>query len=241
MISVITPSVRIQGLSLVKKALKRQLFKNFQWLIVTPVPSVEVTRILDNYPYIYIDEPQKQTGDYWTLNKAMNKAIAKAKGELVVSWQDWTYARPDALEKFWFHYQQEPRTLVTGVGNKYADESWTVRSWQDPRERDDQGTYYPCYFNDIEFNFCSVPKDAFYAVGGYDEYLDRFAGMDGYSVVSRLNLLGGWDFKIDQTNKSFSLEHGRLPEWEYKNAIHGEYKKREAIYVHNPVLSYLAK
>lgn len=40
--------------------------------------------------------------------------------------------------------------------------------------------------------------------------------MDGISIVDRLNLIGGYEFKLDQTNKSYSLEHGRLPDWEEK-------------------------
>jgi hypothetical protein len=64
--------------------------------------------------------------------------------------------------------------------------------------------------------------------------------MDGYSVVDRLNLLGGYDFKIDQTIKSFSLEHGRPLMWEKKNAIHGPYNKRRQVYLNDPKLKYLS-
>lgn len=232
-ISVITPTVRPEGLELVRKALKRQTIKEFEWLIISPWP-------FDNpKESTWIQDPQIKEGNYWSLNMAMNKAIAKAKGELIVSWQDYTYAKPDALEKFWFHYQQEPKTLVSGVGNKYMDDMWIAKTWQDPRERDDQGTYYPCYPSDIEYNFCAVPKAALYAVGGYDESLDKYAGMDGYSVSDRLGILGGWDFKLDQTNKSYSLEHGRLPEWDKCNALGAIYNEKRKEYLKNPNLPYL--
>lgn len=218
-ISVITPTVRLEGLKLVEKALNRQTFRDFEWII---------------------QQPEGKTEGVWSLNKDYNKAIRKSKGKLIVSWQDWTYAKPDTLEKFWFHYQNEPNTLITAVGNKYSDESWTVKTWQDPRERQDQGTFYPCYFNDIEFNLCSIPKEALYSVGGFDESMDIFYGMDGFSVVDRLNLLGGYDFKIDQTIKSFSLEHGRLnPKWDELNWLGDRYNKKRLEYVANPVLSYL--
>lgn len=59
----------------------------------------------------------------WTLNRDMNTAIKKAQGELIISWQDYTYAKPDALEKFWFHYKQNPKAVISGVGNKYEDSS----------------------------------------------------------------------------------------------------------------------
>lgn len=238
-ITVITPTVRPEGLEVVKKALKRQTFTDFEWIIVTSVSVIELDRILDHYPYKYVSEPPKDKEDVWTLNKAYNKAIANAKGELIVSWQDYTYAKPDTLEKFWFHYTQEPKTLVTGVGNKYQDDTWTVQTWKDPREREDQGTYYPCFFSDCEFNLCAVPTAAFYACGGFDESLDRYFGMDGYSVVDRLNMLGGWDFKIDQTIKSYSLEHGRPTDWDKKNALGQIYNLKRLDYLANARLGYL--
>ena len=220
MISVLTLSVRPEGLALVEKALKRQTFKDFEHIIQGRA--------------IPLADP-----NVWTLNYDYNEAIKKSKGDLIVSWQDWTYADPTALEKFWFHYQQEPKTLVTAVGNKYADDTWTVKTWQDPRERSDQGTFYPCYFNDIEFNLCSIPRSALFDIGGFDESLDRYFGMDGYSVVDRINLFGGYDFKIDQTIKSYSLEHGRPENWEEKNALYIYNEKIRPAYLANPVLPYL--
>ena len=125
------------------------------------------------------------------------------------------------------------------MGNKYSDDKWIVKTWQDPRQRSDQGTFYPCFFNDIEGNFCAVPRKAFYDVGGFDESLDEKAGMDFYSVMDRLNLIGDWDFHLDQTNESFSLEHGRLSDdWDDKNWL-PIYSSVHERYVVNPRLNYL--
>lgn len=219
-ISVITPTIRPDGLKLVEKALKRQTFQDFEWIVQGR-------------------EGELPEGCVWSLNRDYNTAIRKAQGELIVSWQDWTYANPDCLERFWTHYQQEPKTLVTAVGNKYDDESWMVENWRDPRINTKYGTFYPCYFNDIEWNLCAVPKDALYAVGGFDEKLDQWFGMDGYSVLDRLNMLGGWDFKIDQNIRSYSLVHGRPDHWEEKNALHGPYQQRRTDYLTQPRLEYL--
>lgn len=247
MISIVTPTVRSRGLDLVDKALSRQTFKDFEWLPVGP-HSVYLEhgfkRKFECKGKEFIEEPEKAEGDKWTLNKAYNKAIKEARGDLIVSWQDFTYAKPDTLEKLWFHYRQEPKTLVTAVGNKYTDETWSVQTWKDPRERDDQGTFYPCYWNDIEGNLCSVPKKAFYDVGGFDEEMDKWYGLDFFNVLNRLNDLGGYDFKIDQTIKSYSLEHGRLNEhWDRDNWMangryndHVENQRRNGVW---PVLPYL--
>jgi len=236
MISVITPSVRHEGLPVVEKALKRQTM-DFEWLIGSPTRPENLT-----IPFIWVKDPPKDKGDYWVLFKSYNALIRECKGELIVSIQDHTFFDPEALEKFWYHYQEEPKTLVTGVGNKYSDETWMTTTWQDPRERTDYGSYYQCSHRDIEFNFCSIPTEAFYAVGGFDEYMDKYSSLCGLDVVERLNAIGGWDFKIDQTNRSYSTEHGRPDGWEENNAIYGPWTERVKFYIENgPVLDYLKR
>ena len=219
-ISVITPTVRDAGLALVEKALKRQTFQDFEWIVQKP-------------------EGKKPKGLYWQLYRDYNKAVRRSKGELIVSWQDYTYTNPDTLERLWFHHTNEPKTLVGAVGNKYADDTWKVETWRDPRIRSDFGSFYQCYPQDIEWNLCSCPKEAIYAVGGFDEYLDKYSSLCGLDVLARLNVLGGYDFKLDQTIKSFSTEHGRLPDWEKNSPFHGVWQKRLEYYNKHPVLDYL--
>src|SRR3990167_3967958 len=213
MISVITPSVRKGGLDIVSLALKRQTIDEYEWLIGSPFDPqiVEAEWVKDDFE-----------GGFWSLNRVYNKLITYAKSDLIVSWQDYTFADPDCLEKFLYHFRDEPKTLVSAVGNKYTDVYPTLGSviWKDPRMRDDQGSYYPVFFNDVEGNLASVPKQAFYDVGGFCEDFDfGFYGMDFYGVIDRLNEFGGYDFKIDQTIKSYSLVHGRRKDWDKFNGL----------------------
>ena len=126
------------------------------------------------------------------------------------------------------------------MGNKYASVYPTLGEavWFDPRITNQYGSYYPCYFSDIEWNFCSVPRQALYDVGGFDEELDKYFGMDGYSVNDRINLIGGYDFKINQTIRSYSIPHGRPNQWDEYNALR-IYSNFRANYVDNPKLAYL--
>jgi len=236
-ISVLTPTFRSKnGLAIVEKALKRQTFKDFEWLIGSPEKGVTENLTLD---YRWFQDPPKQDGDRWVLNKVYNSLIEQSGGDLIVSIQDYTFFDPDTLEKFWFHFTQEPKTLVTGVGNKYESVYPVLGAcvWEDPRINNKYGTFYPCYFSDIEWNFCSVPKQALYEVGGFDERLDKYYGMDGYSVNDRVNSVGGYDFKINQTIRSYSLLHNRPEDWDEANAlqIYSEYRK---CYV-NPRLGFI--
>lgn len=238
MISVITPTVRKDRLAIVRKALKQQEFRAFEWLIGSSFdPEIpEAIWVKDDFK-----------GGVWTLNRCYNSLIKKAKGNLIVSWQDSIWANPNALWKFQFHFNTEPKTLVTGVGDQYSDKTWLNKVWSDPRKREDQGSLYKCNWQDIEWNFCSCPKQALVDIGGFDENLDFLGyGMDGYGVNNRIAALkAGYDFKIDQTNESFSIKHGRVggaKEWEKENLIHGGYEKRRQEMIDNdswPVLSFL--
>ena len=232
MISVLTASVREKGLELVKMALKRQTV-NFEWVIGSPFkPKID-------FPHKWVKDPGKNDGDFWSLYKTYNAMLKETRGELIISIQDFTFFHPDTLERLWFHYQNEPKTLIGAVGNKYADDNWKVKTWQDPRENNKFGSFYQCYFNVIEWNLCSVPRKAIYEVGGFDEYLDKYSSLCGLDILTRLNILGGWDFKLDQSIKSFSTEHGRLPDWDKNSPFHGVWQKRIDYYQKHPVLKYL--
>jgi hypothetical protein len=262
-ISVITPTTRAKGLFLVEKALRAQTFnktsKDFivEWIIVGSKnvldEYVKLKHVksfphgrpmeLDGVIVVYIEEPPKKKNQLWTLNKAYNVAINEARGKLIISWQDYTFAGPNTLEEFWKHYEEEPNTLVSAVGNKYESEKWDVMVWKDPRIRDDVESFYPCYFQDIEWNLCSVPKKALCDIGGFDEGADSlYLGMDGFSVNERLWDLGGYDFKLDQSIKSYSLPHKRRDDWEELNGMYGGYEERRNSLVSLgqwPVLKYL--
>ncbi len=216
---VATVSVRKEGLKIVEKALKAQSYHEITWVICSPFnPEIYGARWLkDDF-----------TDGFWTLNRVYNKIIKDNLNEdFLISWQDYTYAKPDTVERFAIHFAQEPTTIVGAVGNKYKDERFIVETWRDPRIREDQGSYYECMPDDIEWNLCSVPFSALKDVGGFMEDFD-FAGygLDGYNVNKRIDEIGGYHFKLDQTIRSYSLEHERRKDWEEHNLLHeGRYTK----------------
>lgn len=232
-ISIITLSTRPNGLKIVEKAIRQQTIgtSNVEWIIGSPFkPDVGVK-------YRWAKDPPKPKELYWQVYRQYNTCLRKAKGELVVSWQDFTYTSPDTLQRLWDHYEEEPKSLIGAVGNKYSDDSFLVETWHDPRIRD-KG-YYDCPYNEIEWNLCSVPKESLYKVGGFDEYLDRYSSLCGLDVLDRLNILGGYKFKIDESIRSFSTEHPRLPKWEENSPLNGIYEEYRKKYLSNPVLNYL--
>src|SRR5258708_4137061 len=101
-ISVVTPSVRKEMLGIVEKCLKRQTFRDFEWIIVGPPEICDLSleeateKDLEN-SYFYTEPTRK--GDYYNLNKAWNEGFRRAEGELIVSIQDGLWFPPDILEK----------------------------------------------------------------------------------------------------------------------------------------------
>jgi hypothetical protein len=228
MISVITPTVRPLGLKIVADCLARQTFKDFEWVIVAPrgILSKELFSTFPPLKVRVVETPGK--GDaYWSLNRDYNAAIRRSRGSLIVSWQDYTWADDDALEKFSTLFKTYPHALVSGVGDKYSDQEKSETLWRDPRRTTEYGTFYPCNFSDIEWNFCSIPRNALLEVGGFDEALDFLGfGMDAYSVNHRIAMTGAYDTYLAQDIESYSLAHGRPFGWEENNLIHGGYKAR---------------
>lgn len=226
-ISILTPSNRnILGLKIIERALNHQRFiqSDYEWLIGSPKLPSEI-----NLKYKWIKDPEKKLNDVWVLNKLMNEMIKQAKGELIVSVQDFTLFTPDALSKFWFHYKNNPTGCVSGVGNKYSNENFTEQVWQDPREIKNDFSFIEVNFKDWEGNFAAIPKQAILDVGGFDEEMDCVYGLDWYSVNYRAAKLG-YKYYLDQSNKSYSLHHDRYTGWEENNALNGYFNKRIKYY-----------
>jgi hypothetical protein len=230
-ICVLTPSIRPEGLKIVQKALEEQEFEDFDWYIGSPKEPCNVwgTWVEDDFK-----------GGDWTLNRIYNKLIRHSQGELIVSWQDFTYGDKNILSTLWERYQNDKKSLVSVAGNKYIDDTFMLESWFDPRISNNP--FRQTGFNEVEWNLCSCPRKALEEVGGFVECLDyRGFGMDGYCVNERLDELG-YRFFVDSTIRTYSLMHGRVSDWEEKNLIHKwnetkEQLKKEGKWKHN----YLSK
>lgn len=209
---VVTPTIRPEGLHVVREALENQTFVDFDWLVCSPFdpkPFADwATWVPDNFK-----------GGHWTLNRAYQAMIKQADCDLIVSWQDFTHAGRDALARFYKNYLFDDKLLVSAIGDKYENEIFKVKTWSDPR------TAGKCNFYDIEWNLCSCPKKGLEEVGGFVEEMDfEGYGMDGYCVNERLAEVG-YSFYIDEKIMSYSVGHGRVDNWEEKNLIHGGYEK----------------
>lgn len=229
-VSIITPSVRPEALIIVAMALKKQTFKDFEWLVGASfnfeIPGAKW--IKDDFE-----------GGQWSLNRTYNKLIREASGEIIISLQDSIYLPPDSVEKFVDKLEKcGKQSLITASGHQYARLNKygkpELQVWVDPRRRSDLGSFYEVFPQDCEWNVCAFYKDALLDVGGFDEEMDfRCRGVDAFAVNQRLDALG-YKFFIDHDNESFTLRHDRSSyggekAWNDSHGIfNGEHEKRVA-------------
>ena len=205
-ISVITPSIRLDSLEVVKRSLDKQNFssESFEWLIDT--------------------EATKNKDDFYGLNKAWNRLIQKSKGELLVSICDRTEFPEYTLKRLWQHYQRDKKSCVNGVGYQYKNKE---KVWSDPRLELVTGNglcwMVPQY---NEFRLTSFPRVAAFDVGGLDELYDRVAANSEKEFALRM-FKKGYEFYLDKRLK-FKFyqheEHGK--EWDEKYLIGAQLLKK---------------
>lgn len=243
MITVITPSIHPDRLDILDRSLKRQTFKDFEWIVVGPDK-------MNIGLGTFVKEPPMDKGDFYCLNKAWNKAFAEAKGDLIVSYQDNIWIPPDTLERLNFHFEDKPNALIGTIGHQYSDlddKGIPINmTWRDPRARGDLGVFYETQPSEIEFSFCSVPKKAIYDVGGLDEIYDIGPAVGEKEMCWRMDKIG-YKFYLDQSIEYKALQHPRqTSDWDekYTNVISPLFSKHMLELSHgtrNPNVGFIEK
>lgn len=180
-ISVLTPTIRPEeGLKRVAKSLRKQSFKNFEWLV-----EINIT-----------DKPD--------FNQAMNKMLKRAKGELIVILQDYIEIPENGLENFWNAYQKNPRILYTSAVVKIKKNKEKQYDWRFY----DMGIEYK-NFMEWEIDWACAPKKMFFEVGGFDEYLDQAWSFDNVNIGLRA-VMYGYKIKVLPGNTAYAIDHDEI-------------------------------
>lgn len=206
-ISVLTPSIRPQGLDVVRIGLLHQTFKDFEWL----------TEIgLDKHD----------------LNSAYNRMLKRAQGDLVVSLQDYMLIRSDFLQKWWDAYEANPKAFMTAPVGKvdnlqYSGEiKWDWRAYRN----DETTNIRPCEWNCWEIDNGAAPLDALKAIGGFDEALDGYWSADNVNVGCRAQL-AGYEFKCLFDNPAVAYDHDAHIPHPFRDSFDGTFNtKRMAMF-----------
>jgi hypothetical protein len=199
-ISILTPSIRPEGLKVIQDCLKRQTLQDFEWLIEIGIP-----------------------GKGHDLNAAFNRMLRRAKGELIVFYEDYTKILDDGLERFWKAYQEYPDTFFTAplgkVDNWGSKPQWDWRSW---KQKESQTDYTDCLPRCWEIDWGAAPKKSLFDVGGFDEELDKYWSGDNVSVAIRAEMKG-YKFKCLFTNPAVAYDHDAHAPHPFRKDFNGSF------------------
>ena len=186
LISIICPSIRPEGLKIVQECLERQTMPTGSFELLTEIGLVR---------------------NGYDLNAAWNRMVKRARGELLVCYQDYIRILDDGLERFWKAYQEHPNTLFTAPVGKVKD--WKDKpmwDWRAYKQRPEQTDYTDCLWRTCEEDWGAIPKKAIYDIGGFDEELDKWWSMDNVSVGMRAEAKG-YKFLCVFTNPAVAWDH----------------------------------
>lgn len=129
--------------------------------------------------------------------------IKRAKGELIVFYEDYTKIEPDGLQKFWDAYQENKKCLFTAPLGKVSNFADETAQWDWRTHTED------CGWNQCELDWGAIPKAIIEDIGGFDERLDQWWSFDNVSIGKRAFLLG-YDFKNIIDNPAKAIDHDAI-------------------------------
>ena len=177
-ISVLTPTIRPKGLAIVQNSLAKQTFKDFEWLVEVGIPE-----------------------NGHNLNASYNKMLKRAKGELVVSLQDYIRIPDDGLDQFWDAYLKNPNVFYTAPVGKTLDWKNIKWDWRTSEGAKMDWTMWEC-------DWASAPLKALQKIGGFDEVLDKYWSFDNVNVGLRAEM-AGYKFSCLRENKAIAYDHDK--------------------------------
>lgn len=185
-ISVLTPSIRPEGLKVVQECLERQTMPGTEFEFLTEIGLVR---------------------NGYDLSQAFNRMIKRSRGELLVFYQDYIKILDDGLERFWKAYKDHHDTLFTApVGKVQKWEDSPKWDWRSYKQNDKQTEYTDCRWDTCELDWGAIPRDILFKIGGFDETLDQFWSCDNVNMGCRADL-AGYKFKCVFTNPAVAWDH----------------------------------
>lgn len=214
-ISVLTPSIRPQGLEIVRTGLLTQTFTEFEWLTEIGLGKHD-------------------------LNAAYNRMLKRVTGELIVSLQDYILIRPDYLEKWWKAYLENPDTFMTAPVGKVDDLNYSSKPVWDWRayRNDETKNIRDCEWNCWEIDNGAAPMEALYTIGGFDEALDGHWSADNVNVGCRAQL-AGYKFKCLFDNPVLAYDHDAHMPHPFRTDVDTTNTKRMAMFKGGMIIQYL--
>lgn len=187
MISVLTPSIRPEGLRVVQQVLERQTYQDFEWLVEIGMPARG-----------------------FTLPADYNRMLRRAKGDIIVSLQDYIHIPQTALA-YIAQLDFEKAAYTFPVGKYESEGAIPEYDWRKDRAVD---LIQP---EEWEIDFAAAPRELFFDIGGFDE---RFLGwgMDNYEVAARA-AAAGYFFRLSKGTLGMAYDHDKHEKHPFRNTL----------------------
>ena len=217
---------RYGGVDILWANMKRQTFAEWELILCDGLwreREDEVKEYINDPRLKYLRQSDKRADALTNLAHADNEGFKACEGELIVCLQDYQWIPPDGLEKYWFHYQKDSKSLVTGIGHHYSDpkpthpkgkisvfdEPYSMRpeglSWADPRVGGE--TWREAQPVEWEMSYASIPRSVIYDIGGMDERFDFEGFAWDNTYIAYKAKLNGSKIYLDQTNEVMGFDH----------------------------------
>jgi GT2 family glycosyltransferase len=207
-ISAVTPASRdFISLSIPFLSLLSQDFDDYEWIIVDKKYYerenliIDFNQVLGNR-IVHIPEEERSGEYFWGLCHAMNTALKKVRGELVVIVQDYMWFPPNAISKLWNIYTQHKDWAVSTIIH-VIDEKFILK---DVRKMDWVNDIIEISYVQFEMNFCSIPAQILRDIGGWNEEFDKGWHYENQDVALRCQKRG-YKLMLHQGLETYHFRH----------------------------------
>lgn len=236
-ITVLTATCRNQYMKEQIKALERQSFTDFEWVLVDDF--CDQNNVKTEFPLTHISP--KEIKPYPAIASACNDGLIHSRGELIYFMNDYVLPHPDCLARHWEIYQKYKNVMISGRGLQTAfkpEELDTIKgTFESPDYRmwlfenffvkeKIEDNLYEAFRDGIQNWWAgrndSAPLEAILDCNGFDETFDgRWGGQDA-DLAQRL-MTYGLRYFLDYKSLCLEFEH----EHGIKGAIRSEEAQRD--------------
>lgn len=225
LLSVVTPTIRLEGLDVVWDCLQRQDYRNWEWLISVPEQLHTALALwARDKDRVRVSIEPTERADFYQLNKAWNDLALRAHGQAIVSVTDWLWFADDVLHKLAQRYMAFGDHAIISVPTSHVAADQTAEyatapiTWVDYRllRAPDCSDLPELDPSAMELNLTMVPRKTFLNVGGMDESYDQVAGMSEKELAYRMKA-SGVALLLDKRLQARAIEHAKeWPDWDAK-------------------------
>lgn len=195
-ISVLTPSIRKEGLEVVEKTLLAQTFRDFEWIPLYDAP-----------------------GQKPSLCKAMNTGLRRSTSDLILFIQDYIQLPEDGLQRILEAHKRYPTAAFTfpvGKSDVLDYKREAIRwDWRFGRDKDAQIPY-----SEWEIDLACIPRGFITMVGGFDEDYDDGFGWENVDMAYRL-YKKGVTFRVCKETYGIAYDHDKFQKHPFKHKSNG--------------------